>query len=191
MVDWGSAYFEHLSRWFKQPTARSVFSGERVAGSMQVLVYDKVFRGCLTFVSLGLSRYPKEIGLRAELFVPADAGWEFIPEVLSNVLFYVVESRLQLGPGIAVSGISAVKPEFAKRFGKEALYFTEPFGVPEDVARVRPAVRGSDEEGTLLMGTFISEAEFDYLEEHGEEALERAFHEKGVDPFAVARPSVF
>lgn len=191
MVDWGTAYFDHLSRWFKQPVARSAFSGERVPGTMQVLVYDKVFRGCLTFVSLGLCRYPQEVGLRAELFVPADDGWDFIPEVLSSVLFYVVESQLKIGPGIAVSGISAVKPEFAKRFGKEALYFTRPFGVPEELPQVRPAGAGRGEEGHLLMGTFISEAEFAYLEEHGSNALERAFQEKDVDPFAVGRPSVF
>jgi hypothetical protein len=182
---WGKAYYDHFQRFLGSPTSRCVFSPIEGLYSIQILGFENVFRGCRVFCSLGLSHYQEFVKGVREVIVPCDAAWDLIPRAISNVLFYAIKEHMEVGRGIAVSGIETVCPEFVRLTGKSALYFTEPFGLPPDFSSVRIPMT----EGRVFLGIFISQGEYDYFCDNGAERFEEMLEAKGVDPYALLRDS--
>jgi len=186
MTDWGSCYLDHFEKYLKKPQTRNTFDPHSEHDhSIQVLGYDGVFSGCRVFASLGLSHYPDSVGQVCEVVLPIDGGWDDAPKALANVLFYCVQQEMRVQPGLAVSGISRVFPQFAAAFGKEAMYFAQPYPFPKGFEDVRCG----DAPGKVYLAIMITRAEFSFLHSNGAQRLEQILEQKKVDPFTVHRPS--
>jgi antitoxin YqcF len=183
--NWGDCYFVHYERYFRRPGRVRQYSQSPDQPNIQVLEYDKVLPGCRLFASVGLTHYANIVGGYSEVILPVDAGWDQVSEVLANALFYVVQNGMKMERGLVVGGIQNVRPEFARAFGKTALYFTNPFGLPEGVG----TVQYDQQVGRVYLAIFITQAEHDYLLKGGEEDFESMLESCRVDPYALHRPS--
>lgn len=188
-MSWGDCYFDHFGKHFRAPIGREVFAqdpNEPVEPTIQILSYDNVFKGCRLFASLGLTHYVEAVGKVAEIIVPADDAWELIPGLMANALFYMVQEKMGIGWGVAIARLDNVNGAFARRFGKSALYITNPFGLPKGVEEVTC----SGQHGSLYEGLFLAEAEYRFFLEHGAERLEAVLEASVIDPYHLARAPV-
>jgi hypothetical protein len=181
----GECYLDHYERFFKSPTTRNVFEQDNNSPSIQVLAYDNVFSGCRVFASLGLSHYSEELGQVGEVIVPVDEGWDDVPFLLANSLFYMIQQRMALGWGITINCIENICPEFVNAFQKPALYFTHPFGLPTEFSEVEY----DGVFGHLYLGLFISNRELDYFLKHGAGQFEDVLQSSDIDPYNLRRPT--
>jgi hypothetical protein len=184
--NWGERYFDHYERFFNDLADRSVFEQDPYSPSIQVLSYDRVFPGCRVFASLGLSHDAEELGQVGEVMVPVDDGWADVPTLLANALFYMIQHRMPLGWGMAIDGIQNICRRFVRSHNKQALYLTNPFGLPEGFAEVECR----EAKGRVYLGFFISQSEFELFAEQGASQFEDLLESKGVDPCSLNRPSV-
>ena len=102
----------------------------------------------------------------------------------ANALFFLVEHRMKLGRGVAIAS-DDIEPDFAKKFGKTAIYFTNPFGLPSEFS----IVKNNSDTGRIYMGVFITPAEFEYFSDRGAAEFESLLERKAVDPFDISRCS--
>jgi hypothetical protein len=185
---WGECYFDHFSRYLRAPIARQVFETDAGSPSIQILAYENVFPQCMTFCTIGLSHFEREVGGVCEIVLPVDDGLDDVPFILTNTLLFMRNSGTSIVRGASAWGIEQVQETFARRFEKSALYFTDPIGLPEPFADV---TCGEGARGRVLMGIFISEAEFRFLHQQGTEAFENALAEQEVDFCSLSRRSLF
>ncbi|ABY36405.1 MAG TPA: suppressor of fused domain protein [Chloroflexus aurantiacus] len=183
----GLCYFDHFVLHLgANPIDHHVFCPEdEKASCIQILTFDNIFSGCRAFCSLGLSLYEEAIANLAEVILPISGGWESIPFVLANTLFYIIKNRLILRRGTVIGGISNIAPEFAQRFGKQAIYFAQPFGFPEGFGELVCDSRP----GRVYLACLISQSEYLYRKEKGTDQFEELLEERGVDVFDIERPS--
>ena len=159
---------------------------DQTSPSIQLLAYDGVFTGCRVYTSLGLSHYSSELGGVNEIVVAVDDLVQDVPHVVANALFYLVKNRLKLGWGVAVDGIEYIRPSFARKYQKNALYFTRLFDLPSECA----SVKSENGCGALLSAFFISKPEFDFFAKHGAERFESLLENQSLDPYHLARMSI-
>jgi hypothetical protein len=187
MADWGSLILSHYEKFLRSPVSSTSYRGHQGESRVvQVLEYDRVFPKCRLFATFGLSHYPEELGGRYEIVLPVDDGWDEISRILANSAFYTVQHRMKMGWGLAVGGIPALEPEFARKYSKSALYFARPVLFPEEFGHVR-CDEGRCE---ILLAFFISKAEFDCFLDRGAQVLESFLEKHQVDPFALSRRSI-
>ncbi len=183
---WGECYYDHFRKYLGNPTGRMIFNRDDSQPWMQIISYDNIFGGCKAFCSFGLSHYVLQIGEIAEVFMPVDDGWDDTPSILAYSLLHLVQGDAHLGRGLAVR-FADIFPDFVSKFDKSAVYFADPFGLPEDFKHVRCGSRT----GEVYMVCYISEAEFHFREKNGTESFEELFEEKQVDVFNIKRkPSI-
>ena len=127
----GEAYFDHFDRFLGNITQRKIFQQNENSPAIQILEYDHVFEGCRTCCSFGLSHYVDQIGGIFEVTMTTDNGWDVVPTVLANSLFYCVQNELPQGQGTSVGGIDKINPKFVEGFGKSAVYFSIPYAYPQ------------------------------------------------------------
>jgi hypothetical protein len=183
----GLCYFDHFVLHLgSEPIDHQVFCPEdEGAQCIQILTFDNVFSGCRAFCSLGLSLYEDAVANLAEVILPASVGWAHIPFLLANALFYMVENRLVLHRGTAVSGIKNISPEFAQQFGKQAIYFAQPFGLSEGFGELIC----NSKLGRVYLACLISLSEYQYLQDKGTDQFEELLERRQVDIFDIGRPS--
>ncbi|MGL6077094.1 MAG: suppressor of fused domain protein [Fimbriiglobus sp.] len=183
-INWGEAYLDHYERCFGDFTKREVFQPHQEGPVIQVLSYDNVMRGCRVYASIGLTHYSGEVGSIGEALVctsPSD-DW---PVILASSLFYLVQSRMDLGWGMVVGGVDAVAPFFCGKYDKSALYFSLPTLFPEHVR----VVRRGHLTGMLYLVTPITTAERAYFTKYGAAEFEQLLARSGVDILEIDRPS--
>jgi hypothetical protein len=127
----------------------------------------------------------QEIGVRAEVFLPIDDGWVDTPQILASVLFTLVQKRAPLAPGQAIE-FGSVFPNFAAQFQKHAIYFTDPFGVPDNFLTVNCATQSAD----IYMGVYLSRAEFEYRKATNTQTFDNFLESQTVDIFHLSRASL-
>jgi len=181
---WGECYYDHFEKYLGKPINREIFEQNRINPVIQIISYDNVFSNCRAFCSFGLSHYASQISEVAEVFMPVDAGWEDTPLILAGTLFYIIQHDISIGRGRAIR-FADVFPDFALKFGKAAIYFADPFGVPEDFKRVRCGSKV----GEIYLACYISDAEYHFKVENGTDKFEALLEEKNVDVFHVQRDS--
>ncbi len=184
-MTWGQCYFDHFERLFRAPVERAVFEQSADEPSIQVLSFDGVFGGCRVFATLGLSHYPAELGRVAEVIVPVDSEWSAVPTLMANTFFHMIQTRQRIGRGVAISGLARIDPSFSHRAGKDALYFTDIYGLPAGSERVSC----NGQSGGVYLGLFLSRVEYDLFRRRGAEGLEAAFERHAVDPYFLGRSS--
>lgn len=180
----GEYYYDHFERYLGNISSREIFGQDNSSPAIQILEYHHKINGCMAHCSMGLYRYAEQVGGIYEVFVPTDAGWDLVPRVTANVLFYCVQNRMRLGRGVSIGGIENVCPGFVQSFSKTAMYFTLPYNLPRDFIML------DEFRGAVLLGIFISQQEKEFFLEKGVEAFERLLEEKGVDPFQLSRSSM-
>ena len=130
MKSLGECYYDHFDSFFGNPIGRQSFAQNDGAPRIQILAYDNVLDGCMTFCSLGMSHYRKSAGLCGEIVMPVTNGWNAVPMILSNALFYIAQSNMRLGSGMCIGGVDKINPAFSSAFDKTALYFSYPYPFP-------------------------------------------------------------
>ncbi len=181
----GECYYDHFEEYLGRRVDHGKFTQDSQSPAIQILVYDGVYDGCRAFCSFRLVHYHRDLGGIGEVMCAVDEGWEHVKRVLANALFFMVQNRIDLGRGSRVGGIRNVSPEFVEMYGKEVLYLTVPYNVPEGFDRVECG----DVVGHIYLAIFITEKERAYLDQHGVEAFEDLLEAQQVDPFHLRRPS--
>lgn len=179
----GELYYNHFETYFGHPVERKVYANRPDWPSIQVLAYDQVFPACRVFATLGLSHFSDAVGGTFEIIVPVDGGWDDVPDILGNCLFYAVANRRRLGVGFGIGGIERQLPNFCQRFGKSAIYFTHPINLPDSFLTAPKRF------GEILLGMFLSSEEFAYVVTNRVDDLEDTLERRNVDPFDLARSS--
>jgi antitoxin YqcF len=182
--NWGELFYDHFQRYLGNPMARKIYRQDGATPKIQILEFDNVFPGCKVFASFGASNYSETLGVRAEVVLPCDEGWSSVGGLLANVLFYLVQDRIELGIGVGIK-FGSIAPDFVERFGKTAIYFTNPFGLPPEFS----AVKNDVETACVYLAILISEAEFDYFCNRGAAEFESVLERSGIDPYQVNRAS--
>ncbi len=183
-ANWGEAFHDHFVKYLGAPIGHRLFGQEDAGPIIQILEFDKVFPECRVFCSFGASAYSSVLGIPAEVILPCDEGWDAASALLANSVFYLIKSGMKLGSGVALR-IELIAPRLAERFGKSAIYFTNPFGLPSDFS----VVNYNDETGRVYLAILISQAEFDYFCDRGAAEVESLLQRSGVDPYQMDRPS--
>ena len=181
----GECFYDHFTRFLGQPAGHTVFRSDTPEPSIQILAYDRVLADCRVFCSLGLTHYAQELMGVCEVFLPADDAWDEIPALLANALDYMTKKPVRLKRGTALGGMANINRQFTERFQKHALYFSLPFGMPDDFAMVDCGTLS----GCVYLAAFITQAEYDYLLAHGPEQLERLLEDQLLDPYHLQRGS--
>lgn len=118
---WIKCYQQHLERYLESAIRSQTFQQEAGTSTIEILMYDQLFTGCRTFCSLGLTHYRQEVENIAEVILATDDGWDDIPYIFANALFYIVQAKMKIGWGMVIGGIDTIAPHFARKFGKMAL----------------------------------------------------------------------
>ncbi|NOK62706.1 MAG: suppressor of fused domain protein [Chloroflexi bacterium AL-W] len=184
-MNWGTCYYDHFVNYLGSPVDRHTFEQNKNDLTIQILAFDGVFEACRVFCLLGLSHYTSELNALGEVYMVLDDGWEEVPYLLANALFFMVQQKMQLGWGISIDGIRNISPSLAQTFDKSALYLTTPFNLPDTFKHVS----GAQKTGDMYLGVCISREEEAFLKDREAEALESVCAEKNIDPFSLRRVS--
>jgi hypothetical protein len=181
----GERYLDHYERFFRsEPAEAPVFRGERGSPSIQVLSFDRVFKGCRVFATLGASHYQAELGGPWEIVCVVDAHFASVPLLLANAIQHAAAERLSLADRRTIGSLEKLDPAFVGATGKSAIYISTVHGLPPEFSEI------ADTPGVKLRGAFfISADETRYLATNGWERFEERLEAGEVDPFSVCRPS--
>ncbi|MCB2309240.1 suppressor of fused domain protein [Clostridium estertheticum] len=188
MIDYGELFYEHYTKFLGEPKKRKTFRKSNEIPSIQILRYENVFEGCTVFTSLGLSRYESILGTISEVTLVTDCAFDESDEILANILFHCIDQKIKIGRGMSIAGIANINKEFSKMYQKNALYFTIPYGFPDDYGSVK--ILGQINKGVVYQSFFISQKEHEFFVANGAEAFEDILEEKEVDPFELNRKSI-
>lgn len=185
IASYGELYYDHYSKHLGETIAREVYKNSEDNPNLQILKYENVFEDCLVFNTLGLSHYPDILKDLVEVSMVVDAAFSSTGAILAHTLFFCIEHAVEIRRGIAIRGIERIDKGFTEKYHKHAIYFTEPFAFPVEYSHV---CTGSEKGGgKILLAIFISQAEYDYLIQHGTEKFEDLLEKNEVDPFCVGR----
>lgn len=150
---------------------------------IQLLGFDKVFEGCMTFASFGLSRYPERIGNLCEVVMAVDDDYDCCADILANALFYAIQEHMDFGRGTLIEGIDRIVRGFSQKHDKAALYFTEAYSFPEPFSTIDDSCR-------MYMAFFVSGKESEYIMRYGSENFEALLESRNCDTIDINRKSV-
>ena len=108
-------------------------SGEYV---IQLLGFDRTFKDCLTFASLGLSNYSNLINNSCEVIMPVDDDYDNCAVVFANALFYVLQQQMDFGRGTIIEGLDNIIEDHLKMYiaffiSEKELEFIHNYGCEE------------------------------------------------------------
>ncbi|WP_026652918.1 suppressor of fused domain protein [Butyrivibrio proteoclasticus] len=164
----------HYEQFFRDYKDVKVFGDEN--HTLQMLIYDKVFAGCKTVASFGLSKY---LSKQCEVVMAVDAEYETSTKVLANALFYAIQNNIQISEGSFIEGVANIDRQFSEKYGKTAIYFTYPFCFPDEFAQ--------NGECRFMLAFFITQDEAEYLKKNGSDAFEDYLTDKDCDVFELNR----
>jgi hypothetical protein len=184
-VEVAGCYFDHFERWFPDRlVGREIFRDGVFGGSLQVLLYDRVFEGCRVFTTIGMAHVA--LAPLCEWMVVTDREWDAIPRVLAACAFSAMYEGWN-GWGYGVRDIGTSDAAFAARTGKQHLYLTLPHSLPEyDFHRVSCGGR----EARVFQAIFVTEGELRYLSDHGIDAFEARMEREELDLYDPSRPEM-
>jgi hypothetical protein len=189
MTFWDRCYYEHFTSYLGKPFDRETYRQDADNPPLHIVTYDQRYAPRYrVYASIGLTAYENEVKDLAEVIVLADAGRKEVPYLLVNALFFITQQRITLASKFAVGGIDRLAPPFAQQFDKTALYFTLVTPADEFGEGFERVVCGEDM-GLIYQGTFISEAEHEFLRRHGGDTFEEKFRAQDADLCSLLRPS--
>jgi hypothetical protein len=189
MNAWDRCYYQHFSRYLGKPFDRETFSQGPDSWPLHIFTFDQRYAPRYrVYASIGLTAYEGEVRELAEAIILADAGGKVVPFLFVNALFFITQRRIALSSKFAVGGIDRLAPPFAEQFDKAALYFS-PVTPADEFDKGFERVECGEDVGLIYQGTFISEAEHEFLRRHGGDAFEEKFRAQDADLCSLLRPS--
>lgn len=141
---------------------------------IQLLQYDNIFEGCKTYASLGLSKFSEIINNVCEVILAVDDDYEKAAVIFANVLFYIIENKIDFGRGVYITGIENIDKEFAINHKKNAIYFTETYIFPDEFSNINKIAK-------MYLAFFISQEECNFIKNYGCEKFEDYLEAYGYD----------
>jgi hypothetical protein len=147
---------------------------------------DRPGAGVTSYSTIKLSDHPmvqdgEEFPVRIELVGVCDNSVTTFPNLLASAAFDIMHSEGVYRPGTVIpdlvrqSGVSSTLPH---------LYLNDPFLWEDKLHTIDVGTKRV----TWLLAMPISEAEYAYLQEHGDRAFEHLLAEQQVDVFNPERP---
>ncbi len=176
----GELIIEHYEKFLGVFEDCLIFKSDEAMTSIQLLQYDKVFEGCKTYATIGLSRYADIISDAYEVVMVVDDDAEVSGTILANVLFYIINNNVKLDNGTYIEGIKNINEEFSSRHNKNAVYFTEPYAFPDEFSNINKEIK-------VCLAFFISEEECNFIRKNGCNKFEEYLEENNVDVMDINR----
>lgn len=186
MDPWAECYLQHFEKHLRKPFDVRLYRGQGDL-SLRLATYDQASPGWKFLASVGLTEHAPSLKRVAEVVLAVDQDEADASAIFLNALFFLISKRIDLSMPFVIGGVSALRPGFAQRHDKAALYFAEADGFPDGFE----TVEGWEEDGEVLQAYFISAAEQDFVNRQGT----KAFHEKfdllweASDPRRLDRPT--
>lgn len=183
---WTDCYRAHFQKLFQKPFDVQVFHDPENF-SLKIAIHDLAVHNYRVYASMGLADKLANHGEDefGEVILFSDVPDREVPSLFVNALFFVLHHDIPLGSRFAIGGIDQMRPAFAQRHHKSALYFT----LAQNENDAFNKVRNGEEFGRVYQAFFISPEEDRFLEEVGADAFEKKFAEQPGDRFSVRRPS--
>jgi len=148
---------------------------------------DRPCKGVTSYSTIGLSDHPmlkdgREFPTRLEIAGACASVDQFFANILASAAFCIIRTQQLYHPGSVMLGYVR---EYYPSTTVPHLYFTAPF-LWEDAPKTMDC--GTKKVCWLLVVP-ISDAEYEYLRQQGDEALEDLFEKHQIDVFNLARPS--
>jgi antitoxin YqcF len=149
---------------------------------------DAPWEGVTTHCTIGLSdtlmyQDGKEYPARVEIIGACASNVEWFANLISSTAFYIMRTGWLAYPGAVIqNSVEMYAPDLELKH----LYFTAPFlweGQLETITLETKKV-------LWLLCVMITDAEYQYRKEHGDQALEELFEKHEIDIFNINRPSV-
>lgn len=147
--------------------------------SIQVLEYEKVFEGCKTYVSFGVSNFSGHIHNKCEIVLNVDNDFDRASCIFANVLMYLIENKVHFYKGSYIGGIAAFNEDFCAEHKKAGIYITEAYPFPKEFLLC--------DDIKIYMCFFISNEELEYLKKYGSDRFEDYLEEKEIDVMELNR----
>lgn len=170
----GEKIINHYEKYLGMFEERRVFEGSEDMPSIQLLQYDNIFKGCKTYASFGLSKFSDIINNTCESIMVVDDDYQKSSFIFANVLFYIIQHKLNFGRGTYVKGIENIDKEFVIKHDKHAVYFTETYVFPDEFSYISESVK-------MYLAFFITQDECDFIKKYGCEKFEDYLEENEFD----------
>jgi hypothetical protein len=141
----------------------------------------------VSYATIGLSDTPLMFNgsvypTRVELVGACGSEYDLFPNILSSAAFHMMRNAQLYPPG---SLLRDYVPVYYPDTTVPHLYFTAPFTWEEKLQTLTL----EQKQVAWLMAVPVSDGEAEYLEEHGDEELERLLEEKNAEYYNLHRPS--
>ncbi|MDG9669283.1 suppressor of fused domain protein [Hahella sp. CR1] len=187
VMNFGEAYYDHYEKYLGKPVDNFVFEDPSLGWKIQVLVYSNVFEGCVTFATVGLSHFSKELKECGELVCVVDRVEEEVPKIIFNTIKTIVLNKMELGWGIGIAGNDKVSARFVNATSKNCVYITDPLPFPEGFSVLQKEYGIAESSPRVYLMLFISQEEYQYFCDKGAKEFESYLERESVDPFNVMR----
>lgn len=149
---------------------------------------DRPYQGVTSYSTIGLSGYSigytsKDIPLSVEIVGACASSFDKFPNILASCAFNIINSKFTCYPGAIYQNVVSLYKSVSPM---KHILFTPPF-LWEDRLKTLDL---SDKKVAWLLVVPISDEEFKYVRENGNDALESLFEEQQIDIFDLNRNSV-
>src|SRR5262249_21385075 len=171
-VNWSECYLRHFAHYFGKPSDAETYRPSEASPPLQLAIYDRGYKNHRVFASVGLTHYAADLKTLGEVIVLSDTAWKEVPFLMVNSLFFLIQKRIPLEPGVTVGGVANLNPDLAEYFDKSALFYMDATGFPPGF----DTVACGEEEGRVFQGVFVSESEERFIRNKGASAFEEELH---------------
>lgn len=181
------AVFKAIASAVGQMTKVTTYLDERERNSVHIAQFDDLPQpGLTSWATVTLHASPNDLegqNIPVELMLIGRAGDDEVAAALSTCAFNVGKDQWLAAPGVVFPDVIAM---YHPDTTVPHVLWSEPF--------IWPELSGFDVEGVgqvhCLLGIPVSDAEVDFLHEHGMDALEDAFEKADLDFPNLQRASV-
>ena len=182
----GETYLDHYERFLGEHDDYGKFEHDGV--NIQILGYSKTMQDAHILASLGLTHFQDVLGDVVEIIIPVSELDETVWTAVLSSLDFLLKVRQPIQEISYLRYLHRTVPEFYEKYGKSALALASPYPFPDEFATF--PLRPSGCNGKVLMGFLLSDAEAEFIEREGFDALATRLEEQKVDVIELSRPSV-
>ena len=82
-------YYDHYQEYLSRAIDREIFECNKDLPQIQILKYEKVFKDCIVYSTIGLTKYNEVLNNVLEVTMVSDSAFDDISSILANVLFFL------------------------------------------------------------------------------------------------------
>lgn len=169
---WTPIYQDHFQKYFQKPFDIQVYHAPE-GFALKLATHDWAKQGFRVYASMGLADvlFRNEEEEFGEVILFCDVTDKEIPLLFVNALFFILQRNIPLGSKFAI-GFGEMNREFNQRYGKSALYFSNPVDNDDETFN---EVHKGETVGRVFQAYFITPLEQAFLEKQGADAFELKF----------------